>query len=258
MQKITKQIPFQRFHKSEYRNLVKELITVVTAFPEQSVFIKTWIDRLKQAGQQLDNLDVRKGKHPDTAGLLKARNKSLDLIKSILGQVKKLKQAQLESQASDLLLLDAFVSQYLQPIVKTDWSNRTFNLDKMFAALSADTNLSSAIANLNMNVFFDQLSDFINVQKTIRENRSASLRQQQKVNTIAVRSTATVVIRDLFASIELTQIEHPEVDFTEMVNGINQSLNYYISQAKTRRTLNGKKLETQTTLSETNATTNVA
>lgn len=258
MIKITQKIPFQRFHKSEYRNLVKELITVVTAYPSLLVFIKTWVDRLKATDQQMDNLDVPKRKHPDTAGLVNARNKSMDLVRSILGQVKKMKQAQLEAQAADLSLVDAFVSHYLQPIVKTDWSNRTFNLDKMFTALSSDANLQSAIANLNLNLFFDELSGLVNSQKTIREARSASLRQQTKVDTLAVRSTATVVIRELFASIELAQIEHAEVDFTEMVNGINQSLNYYVSQAKTRRTLNDRKPEIQNTLSETTTASKVA
>ncbi|MGC9151899.1 MAG: DUF6261 family protein [Microbacter sp.] len=258
MNTINKQIPFQRFHKSEYRNVVKEVIAVVSAYPTQANMVKNWIDRLKAMEQQMDQLEVPRRKHPDTAELVKTRNKSLDLIRAIIAQVKSLKRVNLETQATDITLLDAFISQFLQPIVRTDWSNRTFNLDKMFAALSLDTNLQAAIANLNLSLLFDELSGLANSQKTIRENRSASIRQQKKVDTLAIRSKATAVIRELFAAIDLAQIEHSEVDFTEMVNGINQCLNYYISQAKTRKTLYEKKSKEQRTVNEPKSPTKVA
>lgn len=241
MQKTTKNIPYQRFHKSEFRNLVKELLTVVGSFPLLAVFIKIWRDRLKDVDGQLDTLNVRRGKHPDTTELVKTRNKSLDLIKSILSQVRTLQRANLESQVNNLLLVNAFVLQYLKPIVKADWSDRTFNLDKMFIALGNDSRLQDAVENLNMKLLFDELKSLIDNQETIKETRRVSLRRRKKTNTNEVRAAVTIALQELFASIELAQIEHPEADFTEMVNGINQSLNFYISQAKTRKTLNEKK-----------------
>jgi hypothetical protein len=241
MIKITKTIPFQRFHKSEFRNLVKELLTVLGSFPSLMVFIKIWFDRLKEADGQLDTLIVPLGKHPDTTELVKTRNKSMDLIKSILSLVKSMQRAKLQTQVNDLLPVETFVLQYLKPIVKADWSDRTFNLDKMFVALSSDSTLQDAVENLNMKPLFDELNTLMDNQKSIRESRSESLRRRRKINTKGVRATVTVALQELFAAIELAQIEHPEVDFAEMVNGINQCLDFYISQAKTRKTLNEKK-----------------
>jgi hypothetical protein len=65
--------------------------------------------------------------------------------------------------------------------------------------------------------------------------------RRKKTITPEVRTEAVSALKLLFASIELAQIQHPEADFTEMVNGINQRLEYYAIQSKSRKTRNIKK-----------------
>jgi hypothetical protein len=241
MNRIFKQTPYSRLHKSEFRNLVKEVLGVVNVFTPLIVLIKTLLDRVKTADELLDTLTVKQGRQPETTELSDTREKSLNLIKSILSQVKTYQLANLASQASDLGLVSAYVNQYLKPIVKADWSDRTFNLDKMYESLSGDDNLQAAIDHLNMKVLFDELKGLMDSQKTIKETRSESLRRRKRTKTSDVRTTATNALQELFAAIELAQIEHPETDFSEMITGINNSLNFYTAQAKTRNTLNKKK-----------------
>lgn len=255
---ITKKIPFMRFHKSEFRLLVKEVLAVVNQFTPLIVFIKTMFDRLKVADEQLDTLEVRYGKHPDTTELVNVRTKSLNLMKSILSYVKSLKQANLESEANDVDQVNTFVTQYLKPIVKADWSDRTFNLDKMFAALSSDTNLQTAIEKLNLKLRFDELQGLMVNQDSLKKSRKESLMRRKKVNTAEIRTEATINLQELFAAIELAQIEHPELDFSEMINGINQSVEYYTTQAKNRSTRNKKKPGSQNSTSGTSNSTNAA
>ncbi len=258
MIRIIKTIPFQRFHKSELRNLVKEVIETVNAFPALLLLVKILYERLKSADDLFAKLNVRHGKHPATTDLQNVRIKSMDLIKSILAQVKTLKLARLESQSEDLLLVEMFVKQYLKPIVKGDWSDRAFSLDKMFEALDADTNLQAVIERLNMKMLFDELLTNFKSQDVIKSSRIASIRGRKKANTREVRSQATIALQELFAAIELAQIEHPELDFSVLVTGINQRVEYYTAQTKIRNTRNKNKPENANSQNVTNNNTKAA
>jgi len=241
MQKITKQIPFQRFHKSEIRNLVKEVLATVALFPSLSVLIKILLDRLSAVFDQIEATDVKPGKHPDTEKLDVNRSRSLVLMKSIVSQVKNMKKAKLESQVADLSLVDVLVRDYLKPIINADWSDRTNNLDKMFVELDANSGLLTALENLNLKMLFDELRILVDHQDVIKKSRSSSLMRKKRANTAELRSAAIIALREVFVAIELAQIQHPEADFTEMVNGINRSVDYFIAQARSRKTRNTKK-----------------
>ena len=62
-----------------------------------------------------------------------------------------------------------------------------------------------------------------------------------KSNTLEVRANAIISLRELFAAIELAQIQHPEANFTEMINGINQQVEYFSSKVRARKTRLKKK-----------------
>ena len=241
MLKITKQIPFQRFHKSEIRNLVKEVLATVALFPSLSVLIKILLDRLSAVFDQIEASDVKPGKHPDTDKLKMNRSRCLVLITSIVSQVKNIKKANLESQVADLALVDVFVRDYLKPIIKADWSDRSDNLDKMFTVLESSSGLQTALENLNLKMLFDELRILVDHQDVIKKSRSSSLMRKKRANTAELRSTAITALREVFVAIELAQIQHPEADFTEMINGINLRVEYYSAQTKSRKTRNKNK-----------------
>lgn len=241
MKKITKPIPFQRFHKSEIRNLVKEVLNISGSYASLTVFIQIMRDRLSTVFDQIEGLSVKAGKHPETVNLVENRKRSVVLIKTIVAQVKNLNKAGLSSQATDLVGVTVLVRDYLKTVVDSDWSDRTENLEKMFVVLDSDTGLQTSLDNLNLKVMFDELQSLITNQEVIKHKRSNSQMRRRKINTAEVRKAAITSLKELFAAIELAQIQHPEVDFTEMMNGINQQIDYFSSIAKARKTRNGNK-----------------
>ena len=241
MQKITKQIPYQRFHNSEIRNLVKEVLAAAGSYASLTVLIKIMLDRLSAVFNQIEALNVKAGKHPETTKLQANRSHCVVLVKSIVSQVKNVKKAKLESQLADITVVDVLVSEYLKPIVNADWSDRTQNLEKMFAALNENPDLQTALTNLHLKVIFDELEGLVINQDVIKRARSSSQMRRRITNTLEVRALAIISLKELFAAIELAQIEHPEADFTEMITGINKSVDYFSAKAKGRITRSKKK-----------------
>jgi len=241
MIRITKQIPFQRFHKSEIRNLVKEVLATAALFPSLSVLIKILLDRLSAVFDQIEATEVKSGKHPETDKLKTNRDRCMVLITSIVSQVKNIKKANLDTQLSDLSLANVLVSDYLKPIIKADWSDRSDNLDKMFTVLDSNNNMQLALENLNLKMLFDELRILVEHQDVIKTSRASSLMRKKRANTAELRTAAITALREVFVAIELAQIQHPEADFTEMINGINRRVDYYSAQTKSRKTRNKNK-----------------
>jgi hypothetical protein len=74
----------------------------------------------------------------------------------------------------------------------------------------------------------------------VRETRSETLRHSRKINTPEVRKTIKNGLQELFTSIELAHIEHPEEDFSDMIEGINGVITSYTAEVRTRNTLSKK------------------
>lgn len=240
MNRISQKIPFSRFRKSEFRNLVTEIIAVLGKYDSAEMGIKTIYDRLVVAGTQLSKLRVRYGSHPQTEELSVTREKCRNLIVTIVGQVKTLQVARLDTQANALAKVAPFVNTYLKPIVKSDWMTKSDILTEMFVAMGEDADLQAAISELNLTVFFNELKTLLESQQTIKDKRSESYSTREKSNTPELKTAAITALQEMFAAIELAVIEHPEKDYTTLINGINEKLNYYSVQIKTRITNNKK------------------
>ncbi len=240
MNRILRKVPYYRFQKNEFRNFITGLLAMLETFNPQSMFFKTWFDRLKSTASHLSSLRVRHGSLPQTLELSKVRTKSLALMKAITGQVRVLQIAKLQSQAVALEKVNLFVKSYLKPIISADWMKRMDILNEMFVILQFDEDLKTAVEELSLNLYFVELKTLIDSQTTVSESRSVQIRQRIKVHTLELKSTVKTSLLELFSAIELAQIEHPEIDYSELINGINEKLNYYCSQVKTRESL-GKK-----------------
>lgn len=247
MIRILQQIPYSRFRKNEFRNLVNEIIATVGKYDTAAMDVKTMYDRLVVAGDQLGTLRVRYGSHPQTEELSVVREKCRKLIITIVGQVKTLQNAQLNSQANALAKVSPFVNVYLKAIVKSDWATKSDILNEMFEILDEDTDLQNAIGELNLSVFFNEVKTLLENQQTIMDLRSESYSTRVKSNMPELKTLAITALQEMFAAIELAVIEHPEKDYTTMINGINEKLSYYTAQVKTRITISKKGTDNATT-----------
>jgi hypothetical protein len=240
MIRILQNVPYSRFRKNEFRKLVNEIIEVVNVFNPAAMFIKILFDRLVAAAEPLNEEKVRQGSHPQTTQLATVRKSCNNLIETIVSQVRNIVKAKLENQAEAIALVAPFVKRYLKPIVEADWMKKTDYLKEMFTNLEGNIALQTAIDQLSLKIYFDELKSQLESQKEIIETRSESIRERKKSNHQELQVVNKTALQELFAAIELAQIEHPDVDYSQLINGINEKLVYISAQAKTRSTI-GKK-----------------
>jgi len=240
MIRILQNVPYSRFRKNEFRKLVNEIIEVVNLFNPALMFIKVMFDRLVAAAEPLNEEKVRHGSHPETEHLAQVRKRCNNLMETIISQVKNIAKAKLDHQTEAITLVAPFVKRYLKPIVEADWMKKSDYLKEMFTHLAANAALQTAIDQLSLKAYFDELKSLFESQKDIIEARSESIRGRKKSNVQELNVLTKTALQELFVAIELAQIEHPDLDYSKLINGINEKLVYISAQAKSRSTL-GKK-----------------
>ena len=229
-------ITFSRLRKNEFRNLVNQVVEFLAQQNLQSLDLQFVYDLMKRAQAILRLMKVPAIASKETAELMEKKDKRKSLIRTLVGQVRLLKRTNEVYSIPQLEIVSSFVETYLNPIVQSDSQKQTDILEEMFGEMEGDTELNEAISNLNLKTSFDALKLLQDgfVQTFIQRSNLQSV--VQRVNTVDVKSEATIALTKLMYEIELMQMKHSDVDYNPLINNLNQTFTLYMSQIKARQT----------------------
>lgn len=229
-------VSFSRLWKNEFRALVNRVVGFLDQYDPEALDLKFVYDKLVKAQAELRLLQVREGKHPKSMELSDNRLKREKLIRTLIAQIRVLKSANQIYTIPQLEIIAPFVERYLNPIVKVNSSVKTDILEEMYLRLDEDVTLQTAIVTLNLKSFFDELKVLQNDYNQIESDRSTSRSNRQKVITLDVRANSEEALKNLMNEIVLAQMKHPELDYNPLINSLNDTFLFYMSQAKSRTT----------------------
>ncbi len=238
MRKIFTTFPFNRVAKLEYPELINDVIAITDKYDPEALFINGMYVVLKQQQPLLKNLEVVYKKSSDTEVLKKFRSRREDLLKAILSQTKGLVKANVASQAESLKLTLPFVGKYFNSIISDNNKTRSERIKQMFIKLDEDADLNDAVTSVGLSIYINELRSLkINIEDTQNARRkSNSDRLRMKTNEVKV--TISTALTNFLKLIELAIIEHPTVDYSPLVNELNELFITYSSDIKARNTRN--------------------
>lgn len=247
-------ITFPRLWKNEFRDLVNKVVEFLIQHNPVTMDLQFVYDKLVKAQAALRLLHVPYGSHPKTVELSDNREKRNKLIRALVAQIKVLKRANAIYTIPQLEIIAPFVERYLNPIVKSNSSKQTDILKEMYLELEGDTSLNDTITNLNLRSYFDELKGLqLDFTQTVMQ-RSNSKSVRPKIITSDIRENAELALRNLMNEIELVQMKHPEVDYNPLINNLNETFAFYMSQVKSRSS-NKKQIAAKSKVRTINMTT---
>ena len=245
-------VSFSRLWKNEFRALVIKVVAVLDQFDPELLNIKFVYEQVLEALSLLRLMYVPEGKHPITKQLSEKRASRKKLIRTLVSQVRILNSANMVYSIPQLDVVTPFVVRYLNPIIDVNSTVQTDVLEEMFSKLDADVTLIAAIEALNLKTTFDELrilQHSFNSLETIRMNTHI----RSIVQTPDVRAKAETALQNLMKEIELAQLKYPELDYSVLINKLNELFAFYMAQVKTRTTI--RKQATLSKVSTINTTT---
>jgi hypothetical protein len=238
MRKVFYLFPFMRIPKLEYPQFVNDIIAITEKYHPESFYINGLFGKLKEVQPSLKNLEVVYKKEPNTAVLKELRFKRENLLIAILAQIKAVSKAGVPSMSEQLKLVLPFTEKYFGRIMSNNTKIRSERINQMFAALDADTLLQTAMNSVGLGVYLNELRPLQLSMENTQNERRAKKSARPKMKTKEVKEKVTTALTNFLRSIELSIIEHPEVDYMPLVNEINDLLLSTKTELKARETRN--------------------
>jgi len=229
---------FMRIPKLEFPGFINSIVVITDKYDPVALYINTMYAKLKEKQPLLGNLEIVYKKEPETAVLIALRNKRENLLRAVLDQTRALSKAGVASQTEPLKLVLPFVEKYFNNIIANNTKTRSERINQMFTKLDADDQLQDALTVVGLIVFLNELRPLQHSLEQTQNLRRTVKSARPRMKTKEVKAEITLALLNYLKSIELAIIEHPTVDYTALVNEINELLISYKAALKARATRN--------------------
>lgn len=219
MQKI---LPLKiRIRKLEFAQYYSRNVSIVEKHDPERLQINAAFINAKNALPLAGELKVLTRKYPMT----KEQNAVLEKIRtsvSTLNQfVKTMERKPNEAHAQEALILFDYVKRHLGGFRKTNTNEQFVLFSRMIEGLEQDAVLVQAVETVGLTLTVERLKELRTEYETVYDARRKALADKAKARTREIRDELNILLRQLFSSIELVALEHPELDYSPLVRELN-------------------------------------
>ena len=243
MNKKILKISFSKLRKLEVKNLARRVIETVDGYDPETLKIKEIYDLLVEMEPQIEFLDVGYGPHPISPHLNELRRKRRAIGQGIVDQMKSLENGKMIGTEKDVEFAKRFVTRYLQGVWGKDDVTIHEKVALFFQHYLNDAELQDAFNSLNLTSYLDSLKS---VNKTIEEQynvRRKNVSERPKAVTPGIVSDLETALGYLFRQIEVAHKKNKGLDYTSLIDDLNQEIANYKAIIKTRASYNKRKAE---------------
>jgi hypothetical protein len=226
----------------DFPGFVNDIVSITTKYNVEDLFIDGPSNRMLAIQTELNQLEVTYRKFPKTNELSELRSIRGTMIDTILRLMKNLNKAGLPSQAEMLKLVTPFLERYMSSIQDSDTELKRELIRQLGKNFDDNQAVKQALETLGLKLFVDELRT---VQTKIEETQNeqiAILSKNIAIDKKEVTTRAISTLKNLFHAIEIAQLDHANLDYSELVNELNKYLSVYISGLRTRITIQKKAL----------------
>ena len=243
MKSNIKRIRFSSLWKNELPELANSVIEIVEKHNPETLKIKVFFDLFVEQEPQIKLLDFRYGPHPITKKLNILRKRRKALAQGIPNRLMTIEKGGSTIAIEHLEVAQSVVNRYLTGLSRSNNKIISQEVTKFLEQCIENAALQTAIEALDMSSYIDDLKGVHIILGEQYGNRRASVsaRPNAKTNTI-VMSILTAMI-NLFKHIELAQVENQELDYTPLIDELNNELTSFGTLINARASYNKRKAE---------------
>ena len=243
MKKKILKISFSQLLKLEFQYLASSVIEIVEKHDPEALKIKEIFDILVKQKPQIKLLKVRYGPHPITLKLSNLRISRNAYAQGMIDQLKTLERVKESGTEEALIVAKPIVIRYLQNLSKNTEKTIRQTLIQFFDVVAEDGAFQMALETLGLLSYHDNLQSVntaIDEQYILRRENVSARPKDKTPDIIAAIMSDT---QDLFKQIEVAQIKHPEIDYTTLIDEMNNEIAKAKAEIKARKSYNKKKAE---------------
>lgn len=231
------QVPFSKVPKLEFPELVNNVVMVVSKHNPDQYNIRNFYDFLLEAQSQNSKLSASKRKTEESIELQTLKKKRYTVLSAIIGQTKNLEKVNLPEHANALSTVSVFIDGFFGKIRKDVSKIKTERVKQLFVQLDSNMNLQMAMQNVGLTPYLNELRGIqLNIDAKSAKNIEQNAARPKLKDTREVIAKMKLALTNLFRGIEFGVHAHPNVDYTPLINELNELLTKYRSEIKAKAT----------------------
>lgn len=211
-------------------------------------------NKFKETLPLANDLKIRKNKLPLT-NEQKMIIRKLDKSVSVLLRYSSVRRKQQSSTSEGETSLFDFIELYFRGFSSKNSYQKTGIISKMLTDFQANATFVQTAESDGLTPVFTKMKEDFAELKSIQRNRRKSKSRLEKAKTEEVKRSLYYSLRELLTSIEMAVIANPNVNYSELINELNQEIDYFNSGSKPQAR---KKAEEETTTTGITGTVHAA
>lgn len=221
----------QASRKIEFAHFYKRSVEIVESYKPASLMIAKIFDKAYESLALAQDMAISNRKYPLTAEqkeAMKRMDRSVSVLKRFVGI--RLKQLEMEVDCgagddnTDTEAFYSFIDSYLDGYSTKNTYQKTSSLEKMLAVYEADAGMKLVVEKELIREFMAKVSADFEALNAVYKSRRKSIANFEKLRTAEVKRTLYFRLRELFAFIEMAELVHTELDYSGMIDELNEEI----------------------------------
>ncbi len=231
-----KKIALTKLLKLELPEFVDDIIRAVSKHNPEGLKLQDHYDMLVEQLPKMALLTAPFGAHPLTKEMHKVHEERLKYSALITMQMRVLHKANLASTKKLVQTAKPVVRLYLNHLRQNNRSIISRTIKGFFLHLNDYPEQRNALDALGFKFYLDELQNTNNLHEEMFMQRLSEKAQNSKVDTAGIQHETQFLLRKLFDQIEFYQYMRKEVDYSPLINQINEIIAQFTSLINMRAT----------------------
>ena len=234
-------IPYTQMLKSEVSQLAQKTIHIVQSHTPKELLIEPLLEKLEALMPDVETMSFNYGIDPERLKIKNLKSTLMLTISALKLEVRILEKLGIDD---DLHLINSFIDGNLRGLskVKND-KVLTERINGFLHALETEEALSEAIEEKALMAKVDAIKLALRAFKSALAKRVTLLAERPKYNTAHIVSNVVVALEDLFKTIDVFHMTNTELDYTALIEELNQQARMYRRSINIRLANNLRKAE---------------
>lgn len=232
--------------KYELPEIVKSVTDIVEKHNPEALGINGMFVLLKNKlpGLSIITVQTELGK-PKTTELDALRKRMQNVVMGLRTQCKALELAGMANTQQQLSVVWPVISRYTYNLRKANQTEKSARLQQLLTELNSET-LKTALNDLGLSIYVLELEALLMDVFTASQTNLTSVTQRNRSQMQVIKAGLFDAVRNMVQAIELAIVEHPDKDYSLLVEELNNYFSNLSAIMKARRTrrMNSIKRET--------------
>ncbi len=237
-----KKVPFKKLLKLELPELTDNVVRILEKHDPKKLQIDRVFDLLVTELPSIKLLVTGYGVHPLAAELSEANDKLLLYVSAIKFQLRMAIKENEPDKQQYAVVVELAVNNYLHKLRSSkNYAVINRRVAQFLYETTADAELAHALKSLNIIEYLNKLQLALTSVWDLQERKLAIISQRPQETTKEISAPIIFALKNVFKQVELSRAIHPELDYTDLFNELNEVINEYRAKVSRREASNKRK-----------------